>query len=542
MAKVSPVTGKAGYPGTGWFITTQYVDESYFQQFGAWHTGHDLAKSRQGGEPIHAVEDGVVKWAEFAGNNGFGNLILIQHKTNLFSRYGHLAEIRVSKGQQVRAGDVIGTLGNTGRSTAPHLHFDVMRTNNALDWPNKNKARLLMEYINPTDWFNETVSFEPTDGTPIGTPAGTGILPEFLRIISASGLNVRARPSLGGKILHSLPFRTIIEVRAGARLNAEGFMWRELTSGGWIAEAFTEILPSAPSNTTPSPIVISPLPPQQPTPPQVPVTPPVTPPAAAFTVTVAPRGVHASAGGWSPTDQEIDLIRHNKPESVLIAAYEGGQAQFAIPRFRDAGIKHFIIRAAHHGAVTGNPQDFVTRTLPILKEYQAALGGSPLVVAVHNEPNVTREGWKTAWQDGTTFSHWYMQVLQAYRAELPNVKIGFPALSPGGDVQNLRMDEFRFAAGCVEAIGASDWVGVHAYFVGDGNDIDLKPDRWRQMAQGRSIIITEGGPADGIVNNGTKLANVYRRCAAVGLPVMAWLLQGAGEWREAGWVENNVRV
>src|SRR5689334_11225387 len=123
MSKVSPVTGQPGYPGAGWFITTEYVDDSYFRNFGAWHTGHDLAKSRNGGEPIYAVADGVVKWAEFAGNMGFGNLITIQHTPDIYSRYGHLAEIRVQRNQNVTAGTVIGILGNTGRSTAPHLHF-----------------------------------------------------------------------------------------------------------------------------------------------------------------------------------------------------------------------------------------------------------------------------------------------------------------------------------------------------------------------------------------------------------------------------------
>ena len=50
MIKVSPVTGQAGYPGSGWQITSDYAGQEYFNLFGAWHTGHDLAKSANGGE------------------------------------------------------------------------------------------------------------------------------------------------------------------------------------------------------------------------------------------------------------------------------------------------------------------------------------------------------------------------------------------------------------------------------------------------------------------------------------------------------------
>ena len=135
---------------------------------------------------------------------------------------------------------------------------------------------------------------------------------------------------------------------------------------------------------------------------------------------------------------------------------------------------------------------------------------------------------------------------QIYREQLPGALIGFPALSPGGDADIpgvvKRIDEWRFASECAPAIRASDWLGVHAYFVGDGTDIDLKPGKWRELAGGRPVIITEGGPADNIANSGAKLNNIYRRCSDVGFPVMAWLLSGAGAWHSADWTKNGVRV
>ena len=77
--KVSPVTGMPDYPGGDWRITSGYATDEYFNLFGDWHTGHDLAKFNCEGQPVFAVMDGTVKWAENAGDNGFGNLVVIQH-------------------------------------------------------------------------------------------------------------------------------------------------------------------------------------------------------------------------------------------------------------------------------------------------------------------------------------------------------------------------------------------------------------------------------------------------------------------------------
>lgn len=524
MKKVSPVTGEAEYPGQGWLITSGFCTDAYFQMFGDWHTGHDLARSAQGGEPIFAIADGVVKWAENAGNNGFGNLVMIEHKSNLYSRYAHLATIAVSNRQEVTAGTPIGTLGRTGRVTGAHLHFDISRINNALDWPGSDKARVQQNYIDPHVWYKEDVTL--VTGPVIGMR---------LRITALRGLNVRARPSMSAKSNFIIPHRAIVEVKEGA-LVADSFTWRELVTGGWIAQEFTE------PDTGVEPVeTIAPVGVRTETPTFV---------TAPTPVIVASRGVHASAGGWGPTDQELDLVRHNRVEAVLIAAYEPNQAALAVPRFRDAGVRDFIIRAATSQRITADPQAFVDSTLPRLREYRDALTSAfsadkPMLIAVHNEPNVSVEGFGSAWHNGAEFTRWYLHVVRRYRDALPNILIGFPALSPGGDLAlpNVsRMDEWRFADQCADAISASDWVGVHAYFVGDGSDIDLKPERWRGMARGRSVIVTEGGPADGIQNDGIKLDNTYRRCEAVGLPLMAWLLSGAGAWQQAGWLECNVRV
>jgi murein DD-endopeptidase MepM/ murein hydrolase activator NlpD len=94
------------------------------RRWGRMHEGIDMAGSM--GSPIYSTGDGTVV---FAGvESGYGNLVRIKHDFGLETRYGHLSKIRVTVGQKVSRGDRIGDMGNTGRSTGTHLHYEV-RTN-----------------------------------------------------------------------------------------------------------------------------------------------------------------------------------------------------------------------------------------------------------------------------------------------------------------------------------------------------------------------------------------------------------------------------
>jgi len=87
-----------------------------------FHAGVDIAGDV--GDPIYAAGDGTVKVAEF--NRTRGNYIIIAHRNGLESWYMHLSKIEVKAGQQLERGDKIGKMGNSGRSTGPHLHFQVV--------------------------------------------------------------------------------------------------------------------------------------------------------------------------------------------------------------------------------------------------------------------------------------------------------------------------------------------------------------------------------------------------------------------------------
>lgn len=90
-------------------------------RWGRMHNGTDFAASH--GTPIHSTADGVVIQA--GRLSGYGNLVKIQHEFGIETRYAHMSIIRVKVGQRVSRGDRIGDMGNTGRSTGTHLHYEV---------------------------------------------------------------------------------------------------------------------------------------------------------------------------------------------------------------------------------------------------------------------------------------------------------------------------------------------------------------------------------------------------------------------------------
>ncbi len=93
------------------------------------HFGVDFAAKK--GTPLMAVNDGTVTFAGVEG--GYGNVIKIKHQDDYVSLYAHLSSMRVSNGDHIRKGEIIGYAGSTGRSTGPHLHFGLYSRGKAID-------------------------------------------------------------------------------------------------------------------------------------------------------------------------------------------------------------------------------------------------------------------------------------------------------------------------------------------------------------------------------------------------------------------------
>jgi murein DD-endopeptidase MepM/ murein hydrolase activator NlpD len=112
-------------PATGW-VSRRYIDGD---GGGATHPGIDIAAST--GTPVRCALGGVVKSAGW--DDIYGNLIVVEHSDSLATVYGHNEKILVKEGDNVTRGQVIATIGSTGRSTAPHLHFEVLKYQKPVD-------------------------------------------------------------------------------------------------------------------------------------------------------------------------------------------------------------------------------------------------------------------------------------------------------------------------------------------------------------------------------------------------------------------------
>lgn len=106
------------------------------------HKGVDLAMPT--GTPVYATADGVIGKAEWFSS--YGLYIAIEHGGNIQTRYGHLSRLNVASGQKVRKGDLIGYVGSTGRSTGPHLHYEV---------------RIAGTAVNPVPYMNGNAAYRP---------------------------------------------------------------------------------------------------------------------------------------------------------------------------------------------------------------------------------------------------------------------------------------------------------------------------------------------------------------------------------------------
>jgi murein DD-endopeptidase MepM/ murein hydrolase activator NlpD len=111
------------------------------QKSASFHTGVDIRGYY--GTPVYATADGFVTMAKYYGS--YGNAIQIKHSGKFQTLYGHLMRIDVEVGDSVKKGDIIGLVGSTGRSTGPHLHYEV---------------QLYGEPVDPKDYFNMYGEFE----------------------------------------------------------------------------------------------------------------------------------------------------------------------------------------------------------------------------------------------------------------------------------------------------------------------------------------------------------------------------------------------
>lgn len=120
----------AGRPITrGWMSSRYGYRTDPFSGRRTWHKGVDFAGKK--GSDVVSVAAGVVTWAE--DRHGYGQLVEINHGNGYSTRYGHNSELKVKLGDVVKRGQVIALMGSSGRSTGPHVHFEVYKNNRPVD-------------------------------------------------------------------------------------------------------------------------------------------------------------------------------------------------------------------------------------------------------------------------------------------------------------------------------------------------------------------------------------------------------------------------
>ena len=167
--------------GSNWsppLTDTKINSEFGFRRY-RLHHGTDL-KLRTG-DPVFNVFDGIVRMKSY-DRNGYGYYVLVRHRNGLETLYGHLSKISVEIGQEVRAGEILGLGGSTGRSTGPHLHFEI---------------RYQGLSINPTEIFDFNLGRVKTDVYTITSSSFEHVIDAqeavYHRVRSGQNLGVIAR-------------------------------------------------------------------------------------------------------------------------------------------------------------------------------------------------------------------------------------------------------------------------------------------------------------------------------------------------------------
>ncbi|MFD1039299.1 peptidoglycan DD-metalloendopeptidase family protein [Virgibacillus byunsanensis] len=118
------------WPTNSYTITSDFgIRDDPFNRSSSLHTGIDIRGKT--GESVYASADGIVTLATY--NGGYGNSIIVRHSNTYKTLYAHLSDIKVELGDSVKKGDHIGSIGSTGRSTGPHLHFEVIKDAEPID-------------------------------------------------------------------------------------------------------------------------------------------------------------------------------------------------------------------------------------------------------------------------------------------------------------------------------------------------------------------------------------------------------------------------
>lgn len=168
-----------------------------------WHYGVDIAQPT--GKPIYAAFDGTVRVSAY--NGSYGNLVVIRHNNGLETYYAHMSRREVSSGDQVKAGDVIGLCGNTGRSYGSHLHFEIRYMGHAMNPEHVidcYKHELRMETLYLTRHSFDKVGSSHSYTPPRGHSPSTSVASTSSSTSGTSTTQSKPAPAKSGPVYHKV--------------------------------------------------------------------------------------------------------------------------------------------------------------------------------------------------------------------------------------------------------------------------------------------------------------------------------------------------
>lgn len=205
------------------YIITQKFNETITDPQG--HTGIDLYQPV--GTPIYAVDGGDILAAGTInnkyGNSAYGNCVLIDHKNGLYSFYAHMNKVNVKTGMSVIQGAIIGTVGMTGNTTGPHLHFEI-RINPV--WNRKN-------FVNPELYIGTPESIIINADKPF-LPSLIELKKGDVAIVANPILNMRNNPGYNGEKIAQLYQNTRVNI-CGSGIQQDGLTWYPVEIKGYLA-------------------------------------------------------------------------------------------------------------------------------------------------------------------------------------------------------------------------------------------------------------------------------------------------------------------
>lgn len=395
----------------------EHENPEYYSQFGLpYHCGLDFPAPN--GTLVKSVEDGVVTRLNLnPASNNYGIHVGITHYNGFQTLYCHLQSVNVVMNQVVQCGQVIGLSNNTGNSTGPHLHMEVRNLsqpytddNNVL-WP--YGMRPVWPYIEHLyyPWLQQN----GIEGYLYGSSLVKNMSGDYARVVGT--LNLRSQPSATSNLLGQVTTGTVVKILS------------DITNGYYKVLTTNDI--------------------------------PVTP------ITVTDYGLHMRADPDVPRQAEFLAVQrliqiggntvkllHNHPVSVFNT----------IKMYNPKYVMIRIMQSWGNRVVT--PQNFYDWNVNDLIQKVQTLGNIPVLVEVHNEPNLYEEGFNYSWNNGGTFAYWLNSVIKMFksRPELANVKFIFPGLSPGGNIPNVRYDADAFLREALNYGLIVDDFACHAYW------------------------------------------------------------------------------